>query len=286
MSDRPLLGGGNFNDGNSQIDAEGQTFSPYRTFPPSPSESRGTSDSAISTRTRVNPKIVSDAILGLSDGLTVPFALSAGLSALGNTRVVVVGGLAELVAGAISMGLGGYVGARSEVEAYEATVRETKHLVRASPTETVNIIREVFAPFNLPDEPVTRMSNILHDSPQKLLDFLVTFHHKEAKPNCNQAWISAVTLALGYFIGGFIPLIPYFLVDHVLVALYYSIGMMGVTLLVFGYVKTCVVRGWAGKDNIVAGIKGGLQMVVVGGLAAGASIALVRAINPSGSGPE
>ncbi|KAK2855522.1 hypothetical protein FQN49_005111 [Arthroderma sp. PD_2] len=287
MSERPLLGGGDsFNgSGSSQADTEGQDFTPYRTFPPSPSESRDSADSAISTRARVNPKIVSDAILGLSDGLTVPFALSAGLSALGDTKVVVVGGLAELVAGAISMGLGGYVGARSEVEAYEATVRETKHLVRASPVETMNIIREVFAPYNLPDEPVARMSNILHDSPQKLLDFLLTFHHKESKPKCNQAWISAITLALGYFIGGFIPLIPYFLVKHVLVALYYSIGIMGVTLLLFGYVKTCVVRGWAGRDNVVAGIKGGLQMIVVGGLAAGASIALVRAINPTGHGP-
>ncbi|KAM5436439.1 Protein ccc1 [Microsporum ferrugineum] len=286
MSDRPLLGGGDsINGSGSSQDLEGQGFAPYRTFPPSPMESRESLASVVSsTRTRVNPKIVSDAILGLSDGLTVPFALSAGLSALGNTRVVVVGGLAELVAGAISMGLGGYVGSRSEVEAYEATVRETKDLVKASPAETMTIIRQVFAPYNLPDEPVARMSNILHDSPQKLLDFLLTFHHKESKPSCNRAWISAITLALGYFIGGFIPLIPYFLVDRVLVALYYSIGIMAITLLVFGYVKTCVVRGWTGRDNIVAGIKGGFQMVVVGGLAAGASIALVRAINPSGNG--
>lgn len=116
-TDRPLLGGGDsINGSGSSQDLEGQGFAPYRTFPPSPMESRESLASVVSsTRTRVNPKIVSDAILGLSDGLTVPFALSAGLSALGNTRVVVVGGLAELVAGAISMGLGGYVGSRSEV---------------------------------------------------------------------------------------------------------------------------------------------------------------------------
>ncbi|EFR01598.1 hypothetical protein MGYG_04601 [Nannizzia gypsea CBS 118893] len=280
MSDQPMLGGGR-GRWDSQ-DLEDQGFAPYGTFPGSPTESAETSCSITSTRPRVNARIVSDAILGLSDGLTVPFALSAGLSALGNTRVVVVGGLAELVAGAISMGLGGYVGARSEVESYEATVRETKHLVKASPVETMNIIREVFAPYNLPDEPVAHMSNILYNSPEKLLDFLLTFHHKESKPGCNQAWISAITLALGYFIGGFIPLIPYFIVDHVLAALYYSIGIMIFTLLVFGYVKTCIVRGWAGRENIVAGIKGGLQMVVVGGLAAGAAIALARAINPTG----
>jgi VIT1/CCC1 family predicted Fe2+/Mn2+ transporter len=110
----------------------------------------------------------------------------------------------------------------------------------------------------------------------------MTFHHKHSKPDCNQAYTSAITLALGYFIGGFIPLIPYFCVDQVLVALYYSIGVMAITLLVFGYIKTCIVRGWAGRENTVAGVKGGLQMCLVGGLAAGAAIALVRAIDRAG----
>lgn len=95
---------------HSDGDLEAQHFS-YDTFYPAPSEDSGSSGS---TRSRINPRIISDAILGLSDGLTVPFALSAGLSALGDTKVVVLGGLAELAAGAISMGLGGYVGAKSE----------------------------------------------------------------------------------------------------------------------------------------------------------------------------
>lgn len=145
-------------------------------------------------------------------------------------------------------------------------------------------MREVFAPYNLPEEPVTQMSNILHDSPKRLMEFLMTFHHKQAEPDCNQAWISAVTLALGYFIGGFIPLIPYFCVNEVQIALYYSIGVMAITLLVFGYIKTCIVRGWRGSDNVVAGIKGGIQMCFVGGIAAGAAIALVRAIDHAGHG--
>ncbi|WEW55760.1 Protein ccc1 [Emydomyces testavorans] len=234
--------------------------------------------STASTRVRVSPRIVSDAILGLSDGLTVPFALSAGLSAFGNTKVVVLGGLAELAAGAISMGLGGYVGAKSEMESYQATKRETENLINASPEETAIHVREVFARFGIPEEAVAQISSKLHDSPHLLMDFLLTFHHNEAEPNCNQPWISALTLALGYFVGGFIPLIPYFCVDKVVIALYWSIGVMGITLLFFGYIKTCVVRGWSGKDNIIAGIRGGLQMVLVGGLAAGAAIALVRGI--------
>jgi hypothetical protein len=102
--------------GDSDQDLESQSSRSYDTFGRcnSPDESTSTTTSNSSTRVRINPRIVSDAILGLSDGLTVPFALSAGLSALGNTKVVVLGGLAELAAGAISMGLGGYVGAKSE----------------------------------------------------------------------------------------------------------------------------------------------------------------------------
>lgn len=95
-------------------DLEAQNHS-YDTFYRTPSEDSSSSGgSSGSSRSRINPRIISDAILGLSDGLTVPFALSAGLSALGDTKVVVLGGLAELAAGAISMGLGGYVGAKSE----------------------------------------------------------------------------------------------------------------------------------------------------------------------------
>lgn len=101
---------------DSEQDLESQNGRSYDTFGRcnSPDESAITTNSNCSTRERINPRIISDAILGLSDGLTVPFALSAGLSALGNTKVVVLGGLAELAAGAISMGLGGYVGAKSE----------------------------------------------------------------------------------------------------------------------------------------------------------------------------
>ncbi|KAI1906174.1 Protein ccc1 [Ophidiomyces ophidiicola] len=232
-----------------------------------------------SSRTRINPKIISDAILGLSDGLTVPFALSAGLSALGNTRVVVLGGLAELAAGAISMGLGGYVGGRSEIESYQATKRETEALIHASPEETTVLVRQVFARFGVPERTVTDISNNLHDSPSLLMDFLLTFHHGESAPFRNQALISGITLAVCYFIGGFIPLVPYFYAPSVSIALNWSIGVMGVTLFIFGYVKTCVVRGWNGKDNTFAGLKGGFQMVLAGGLAAGAAIALVRGID-------
>ncbi|OJD21564.1 hypothetical protein ACJ73_07098 [Blastomyces percursus] len=262
----------------SDPDPEAQDWLQYRTVPCTRTRSND-SDESQASRSRVNPRVISDAILGLSDGLTVPFALSAGLSAFGNTKVVVLGSLAELVAGAISMGLGGYVGARSEIESYETAKREVTELVSSCSCETTSMVREVFAPYSLPDHPVSEMSSTLHSSPKQLMEFLLAFYHKQPEPDRNQAYISAVTLAIGYFVGGFIPLIPYIICKRVLTALKYSVGVMVITLLVFGYIKTCIVRGWKGRDNVVAGLKGGVQMVLVGGVAAGAAVGLVRLIN-------
>ncbi|PGH32011.1 hypothetical protein GX50_05205 [[Emmonsia] crescens] len=264
-------------------DPEAQNWLQYQTVPCTRTKTND-SDASQSSRSRVNPRIISDAILGLSDGLTVPFALSAGLSAFGDTKVVVLGSLAELVAGAISMGLGGYVGARSEIESYDTARREVRELVQSCPCETTTMVREVFAPYSLPDHPVSEMSSTLHSSPQQLMEFLMAFHHKQPEPEHNQAYISAITLALGYFVGGFIPLIPYIICKQVLTALKYSGGVMAITLFVFGYLKTCIVRGWKGRENIIAGVKGGVQMMLVGGIAAGAAIALVRLIDNTDHG--
>ncbi|ODH50348.1 hypothetical protein GX48_03463 [Paracoccidioides brasiliensis] len=282
----PLLSNGNGRCGRrlaANGDPEAQDFTRYQTLPCARTRTND-SDESQNSRSRINPRIISDAILGLSDGLTVPFALSAGLSAFNDTKVVVLGSLAELVAGAISMGLGGYVGAKSELESYETTKREIENLVQSCPCETTTMVREVFAPYSLPDHPVSEVSSTLHSSPQQLMEFLLAFYHKQPAPEQNQAYVSAVTLALGYFVGGFIPLVPYIICHQVITALKYSVGVMGITLLVFGYIKTCIVRGWGGRDNIFAGVKGGVQMVLVGGVATGAAISLVRLIDNTPQG--
>jgi hypothetical protein len=118
---KPLLSTSDSDTLGSDEDQDIEAQRSYRTFHTSRDDSDSVSSSSSTPRSRINPRIISDAILGLSDGLTVPFALSAGLSALGNTKVVVLGGLAELAAGAISMGLGGYVGAKSEAYAFPLT---------------------------------------------------------------------------------------------------------------------------------------------------------------------
>jgi len=233
---------------------------------------------------RIDARIISDATIGLSDGLTVPFALTAGLSALGSAHVVIYGGLAELIAGAISMGLGGYLGAKSELASYKATKEETERLIETDIQGVLADVVEVFAPYNLPKHTLDDLTNHLAESP-RLVDFVMQFQHCEEEPAASRALVSATTIALGYFLGGLLPLLPYFCVDQVYTGLYISIGNMVFTLFVFGYVKTAVVMGWGGSKNIKEACFGGIQMVVVGSAAAAAAMGLVRLFNEGGSVP-
>lgn len=229
---------------------------------------------------RIDARIVSDAIIGLSDGLTVPFALTAGLSALGSTKVVIYAGLAELTAGAISMGLGGYLGAKSEEESYKVTLADTKTMVNASSADAAISVKEIFEPYDLPQSLTEDLAFHLAKSPN-LVQFLMHFQHSQPEQAASRAFTCALTIALGYFLGGFTPLLPYFFVaqNEVILALWWSLGVMGVSLFAFGYGKTCFVCGWRGRQNTWKGTKGGLQMMIVGGVAAGCAMALVRIFN-------
>ncbi|KAJ5888125.1 Vacuolar iron transporter cccA [Penicillium taxi] len=235
----------------------------------------------------IDGRTVSDAIIGLSDGMTVPFALTAGLSALGDTKVVVFGGMAELIAGAISMGLGGYLGAKSEEESYKATLKETKSQTITSPGSISTTISDIFEPYELPSELVSQLTSHLSCSPM-LPSFLMNFQHTLPEPSGSRAVTCALTIAIGYFIGGFVPLLPYFFVGphDAFVALRWSIATMIVALFMFGYGKTCFVSGWRGRRNIRSGIIGGLQMVLVGGLAAGSAMGLVKGFQLLAQGPD
>ncbi|CAG8068133.1 unnamed protein product [Penicillium salamii] len=225
----------------------------------------------------IDGRTVSDAIIGLSDGMTVPFALTAGLSALGDTKVVVYGGLAELIAGAISMGLGGYLGAKSEEESYNATLKETKAQTLTDPASVSDAISDIFEPYELPSELVAQLKHHLSDSPN-LPSFLMNFQHTLPEPADSRAVMCALTISLGYFIGGFVPLVPYFFVGptEAYIALRWSILIMVIALFVFGYGKTCFVSGWKGRQNVRKGLIGGIQMVLVGGVAAGSAMGLVK----------
>jgi VIT1/CCC1 family predicted Fe2+/Mn2+ transporter len=158
------------------------------------------------------------------------------------------------------------------------------------PAATNDIISDIFAPYDLPAHIVSDLTSHLADSPH-LPSFLMNFHHTLPEPSGSRAVTCALTIALGYFLGGFVPLVPYFFVgsDEAFVALRWSIVIMIIALFLFGYAKTCFVSGWKGRENIRRGLFGGIQMVVVGGVAAGAAMGLVKlfqVLASSGSKPK
>lgn len=153
-------------------------------------------------------------------------------------------------------------------------------LCATNPQTVVQDITDVFQPYNVPKQTLDDLTHHLASSPH-LVDFIMQFQHCEEEPASSRAITSAITIALAYFLGGLLPLLPYFCVGHnqVYEGLYISIGVMVVALFVFGYVKTCVVVGWNGGKNIRGGCFGGIQMVIVGSAAAGAAMGLVRLFN-------
>ena len=225
---------------------------------------------------RINPRIISDATIGLSDGLTVPFALTAGLSALGDTNVVIYGGLAELIAGGISMGLGGYLGAKGEAEAYHAALTETRVIVDEDQDKAVAMFRSTFSSYDFSEQTLGCMVASLLAEPAQMVDFLMRFHHQltEADHAPSRAYTCGLTIAFGYFFGGLAPLVPYFFVSDIQQAFFGSVVFMVMALFLFGWAKTSLV----GETCRWTCFRNGLQMVMLGGVAAGAAMGCVKAV--------
>ncbi|CAI4624604.1 CPA_1a_G0037440.mRNA.1.CDS.1 [Saccharomyces cerevisiae] len=224
----------------------------------------------------VDPRVISDLIIGLSDGLTVPFALTAGLSSLGDAKLVITGGFAELISGAISMGLGGYLGAKSESDYYHAEVKKEKRKFYDNSNlinrEIEDILLEINPNFS--DETIVSFIKDLQRTPELMVDFIIRYGRGLDEPAENRELISAVTIGGGYLLGGLVPLVPYFFVSDVGTGLIYSIIVMVVTLFWFGYVKTKLSMGSGSSTS--KKVTEGVEMVVVGGVAAGAAWFFVK----------
>jgi len=211
-----------------------------------------------------SPELIRDIILGISDGLTVPFALSAGLSSMGSNHLVITGGLAELISGAISMGLGGYLSAKSEADHYYAERRREEWEVENCLDAEIQEIYDIMSPYGLDQDALAPVIEKFKSDPQKFVDFMMKFELNLEKPDPSRSWQSAVTIGISYFIAGLIPLIPYFFVDNVIVGLYASSLVTLACLLIFGYIKalfTSPEKAWWGA----------IQTALVGGIAAAAS---------------
>jgi len=213
---------------------------------------------------------VRDIVIGMSDGLTVPFALAAGLTgAISATRIIVTAGLAEIAAGSIAMGLGGYLAARSDADHYASERRrEEREVVELADREREEVA-DVFRDYGLGDEEIAPVLRAFEARPKAWVDFMMRFELGLEAPEPGRALKSALTIAGAYVAGGFIPLSPYMAVAHDTGrALGISVAVTLVALLIFGYVK--------GRFTGAVPWKSGLQTLLVGGLAAAAAFALAK----------
>lgn len=226
---------------------------------------------------KVDPRIMSDLIIGLSDGLTVPFALTAGLSSLGDTKLVITGGMAELVSGAISMGLGGYLAAKSESEFYFSQVRKEKQLFFQNQDSIDDELFDILIEMGASEQTAEFFVDDLNKNPQAMIDFIIKYGKGLEEPPEGRILSSALTIGSGYFFGGFIPLIPYFFFKFVQDALITSVILMIFTLFWFGYIKSMISMGE--DQSISTRSWEGVQMVLIGSIAAGSAWLLVYLID-------
>jgi VIT1/CCC1 family predicted Fe2+/Mn2+ transporter len=212
---------------------------------------------------------IRDVVIGMSDGLTVPFALAAGLTgAVDSTRIIITAGLAEVAAGAIAMGLGGYLAARGDREHYASELaRERQEVVDKTEFEVAEI-ETIFGQYGIAREAVAPVIAGFRKQPESWVRFMMRFELGLEEPDPRAALRSAVTIALSYIAGGMIPLSPYFAAQTASGALGASVGVTLLALFVFGCVK--------GRFTGTAPLRSGIQTTVIGGLAAGAAFQLAR----------
>jgi VIT1/CCC1 family predicted Fe2+/Mn2+ transporter len=215
---------------------------------------------------------VRDIVIGLSDGLTVPFALAAGLSgAIASSRIVVLAGLAEIAAGSIAMGLGGYLAARGDAEHYASEkLREEREIVERTKDEEEEIY-EIFEQYSVPRANAAPVLAALKQNPAAWVDFMMRFELGLEEPTPNRAHRSALTIALSYITGGLVPLVPYMLISHNRSALQLSVVVTLAALALFGALKGRIVgTGW---------FRSATQTVVIGGIAAAVAYLLASLLN-------
>ncbi|HEY0262982.1 MAG TPA: VIT1/CCC1 transporter family protein [Granulicella sp.] len=213
-----------------------------------------------------------DVIIGLSDGLTVPFALAAGLSGVVSSgRIVVLAGLAEIAAGSIAMGLGGYLAARGDAEHYASErLREEREVVERTRDEEEEIY-EIFEQYDVDRADATPVLEALKRNPRAWVDFMMRFELGLEPPVPGRAPRSALTIAASYIAGGTVPLLPYMLLEHSGAALRLSVLITLVALAVFGALKGRLVGTGV--------LRSALQTVLIGGTAAAAAYGLARLLN-------
>jgi VIT1/CCC1 family predicted Fe2+/Mn2+ transporter len=215
---------------------------------------------------------VRDVVIGMSDGLTVPFALAAGLTgAIASSHIVITAGFAEIAAGSIAMGLGGYLAARSDAEHYASERRREEEEIITVPDVEAQEVQEIFKTYGLNETESASVVAALRQRPQDWVNFMMRFELGLEKPVPGRALKSALTIALSYVVGGIIPLSAYLILADAHRALNVSCAVTLVALLVFGAVK--------GRFTGTSMLRSGLQTALIGGLAAAAAFGIARLIS-------
>jgi VIT1/CCC1 family predicted Fe2+/Mn2+ transporter len=222
---------------------------------------------------------VRDVVIGLSDGLTVPFALAAGLSgAVSSAHIIVLAGLAEIAAGSIAMGLGGYLAARGDAEHYASELKREQTEVVTRPEDEAEEIYHVFDQYSVPREAATPVLQALQQNHPAYVDFMMRFELGLERPAPNRAHRSALTIATSYVAGGLVPLLPYMFVRGTVsfipttaAALKFSVLITLLALAFFGAVKGRLVGTGA--------LRSALQTTLIGGAAAAAAYTLAHLLN-------
>ncbi|MGI8992565.1 MAG: VIT1/CCC1 transporter family protein [Bryobacteraceae bacterium] len=214
-------------------------------------------------------ELIRDIVIGMSDGLTVPFALAAGLSgAVSQGKIVVVAGLAEIAAGSIAMGLGGYLAARTDADHYNSERQREIDETRAIPDEEAAEVSRLFQGWGLNDQQIQPIVTAISADETRWVDFMMRFELGLDEPDPRRALRSAATIAASYVVGGLIPLSPYMLISDLSRALLLSVCVTLIALFVFGFIK--------GRFTGLPPLRGGVQTVLIGGMAAAAAFGIAK----------
>jgi len=218
-------------------------------------------------------EILTDIVIGMSDGLTVPFALAAGLSGAvspSHLNLIWIAGIAEIAAGSIAMGLGGYLAGRTEVDHYNSELKREYEEVKEVPDKEKEEVREFFSNLGLSEEVQQQAVEEMTRDEDKWVDFMMKYELGLDKPDPRRARKSAFNIGLSYIVGGLIPLSPYFFVSDGITGLKISAAITLICLFIFGYFKS--------KVTGVNPLAGALRVMIIGALAAGCAFAVARAI--------
>ena len=212
---------------------------------------------------------VTDVVIGMSDGLTVPFALAAGVStAVATNTIVTTAGIAEVIAGSIAMGLGGYLAGRTEMDHYKSELAREYWEVDHLPDKEKKEIRDIFAEYGFSESSQALLADELAKDKDKWVKFMMKYELGLDEPHPRRATTSALTIGLSYVVGGLIPLSPYFFTHTPMEGLKISSIVTLACLFLFGYFKSKVT----GQSPFA----GALKVMVIGALAAGAAFAVAK----------